>query len=131
MWRFILVLLACTACGGKDPAAVTPAGDEVGSYALVSLNGAALPATVAEGGTQMVVRSGSLTLQQGGKLLSDVSFRVGTDSTWRSNPLTGTYQRQGNTLTFSYSNGGAMTSTLAGSELQFVNEGVTWHFRKQ
>ncbi len=131
MRRFILMLLTCTACGGKSPAAVTPAGDEVGSYALVSLNGATLPATVAEGGMQMVVRSGGLTLQAGGTLVSDVSFRAATDSIWRSNPLTGTYRRQGNTLVFSYSNGGSVPATLDGKELRFDNEGVTWLFRKQ
>ncbi len=127
----IAVLLACAACGGKSPTGGNPSGDEVGTYALVSLNGQLLPATVAEGGTQMVVRSGAITLQAGGKLTSDVSFRVATDSTWLSSPLTGTYVRQGNTLSFSYSNGGAASATLAADTLRFANEGVVWQFLKQ
>ena len=130
MWRIILMALACAACGSKGPTAVT-SGDEVGTYALVSLNGMTLPATVAEGGMQMVVRSGSMTLKQGGTFTSDISFRPATDSTWHSNPLTGTYRRQGNTLLCSYSNGGAATATLAADTLRYTNEGIVFQFLKQ
>ncbi len=133
MRRFILVLLACAAwaaCGGKDPAAVTPSGDEVGTYTLVSLNGTAVPAPAPEGPAGMQVLSGTLTLGQGGTISVTVVFQVPGESSTRSNTVAGSYRRSGNALTFSYSNGGANGGTLNGADLNFLNEGVTWLYRK-
>ncbi len=133
MWRMILVLLVMAACGGTSPAgpaAVAATGDEVGTYTLVSLNGAAVPAPATEGPAGTQVLSGTLTLGQGGTVRVTVVFQIPGETPSRTSDVTGSYRRSGNALTFSYSNGGSNTGTLDGKDLHFLNEGSTWLYRK-
>lgn len=128
MWRLIFVLAAVAACGGSPTAAGS--GDEVGTYTLVSIDGNALPATLTHGGVQATVVSATLILGTGGTVQMSTRFRLPPDTTTIPQNVSGSYQRSGSVLTFSYANGGANTGTVAGSDLRFLNEGASWLFHK-
>jgi hypothetical protein len=135
--RLSLVVLTCClpACGGSNTTtgpSITPSttGAEVGTYALVSLNGRSLPTNITEGGTQIEVISGTLTLGGGGTVRTSTTYRSSPGATPVTNEVSGTYTMQGSTLSFSYTNGGRNTGTLSGNTLQMVNEGVVWSYQR-
>jgi hypothetical protein len=134
MWRFVVALTIAAACGcGKDtkePTKGATTSAEVGIYALVSLNGSAVPASISEGGTQIAVISGTLTLGAGGTVRISTTFRISPGAAPMTNEVSGNYSMQGNTLTFSYTNGGRNTGTLDGNTLKMLNEGVVWLYQR-
>ena len=130
-----VLMSSLSACGGNNattgPTMTTPTtGVEVGSYALISLNGGALPTSIPEGSTQIEVISGTLTLAAGGTVRTSTTYRSSAGATPVTNEVSGTYTVQGSTLSFSYSNGGRTTATLNGNTLQMVNEGVVWLYQR-
>lgn len=122
--RALAIVVAC-ACGAADVSAPTPS--EVGSYALRTLDGSALPTTIMEGATPVTVTSGSITLSSGGGLQFSVVFQLSGQAATTNN-LGGQYTRQGASLSFAYSNGGANTGSITGDTLRMTNEGVMWMF---
>ena len=95
--------------GGGEPPPPPPTQSIVGTYALQSAADKALPAVIYEEkeGEEVLVRvsilSGSLTLKQDGKFEGTLNVRwffegEGEDDT--PIPASGTYTRNGNTLTF-------------------------------
>ena len=134
MWRFVVALMIAAVCGcGKEttkPNTGPTTGAEGGTYTLLSLNGSALPASISEGSTQVEVTSGTLTLGAGRTVRMSTTFRTGPGAAPVTNEVSGTYSMRGNTLTFSYTNGGGNTGTLNGNTLQMLNEGVVWLFQR-
>jgi hypothetical protein len=134
MWRFVVALTIAAACGcGKDtkePTKGPTTSAEVGTYALVSLNGGAVPTSISEGGTQVEVISGILTLSAGGTVRISTTFRISPGAEPVTNVVNGTYSMQEKTLSFSYNNGGRNTGTLNGDTLQMLNEGVVWLYQR-
>jgi hypothetical protein len=130
--RLSLVVLVCClpACGGNNTTTGATTAAEVGTYALVSLNGRALPTSIPEGSTQIEVISGTLTLGSGGTVRTSTTYRSSPGATPVTNEVSGTYTMQGSTLSFSYTNGGRTTATLNGNTLQMVNEGVVWLYQR-
>jgi hypothetical protein len=135
MWRFASALTMAVAwgCGGgggsSGPTTRTTAA-EIGTYALASLDGRALPASIAEGGAQVEVISGTLTLGAGNSVGISTTFRPSPGAATQTREVSGTYRLQGSSLTFSYTNGGGNTGTLNGDTLQMTNEGVAWLYRR-
>lgn len=126
-----LALVGSCGGGGSSPSAPSPTtGAEVGTYALLSLNGIALPTSISEGSIQIEVTSGALTIGVGNTVRTSTTFRPGPGAAPVTNEVSGTYSIQGSTLSISYSNGGRSTATLNGGALQMVNEGVTWLYRR-
>ena len=76
------------------------------------------------------VLSGNLALSNVGAFQMSVVYRVAGQSTSVTNVLAGHYTRQGNNLSFSYSNGGTNGGTLSADTLRMTNEGVVWLFTR-
>jgi hypothetical protein len=129
MRKMFLALVLAAACSSSN-APSAPTASETGSYTLRSLDGHALPASVVEGSTTTDVLSGNLTLANGGVFEMSVVYRVAGQSTSVTNDLAGHYARQGNSLSFSYSNGGANSGTVSADTLRMTNEGIVWLFTR-
>ena len=130
MWRLAVALMIAAVCGCGKGTTEPTTGGEIGTYVLVSLNGRAVPTSISEGSTQIEVISGTLTLGAGGTVQAGTTFRPSPEAAPVTNEVSGTYSMQGNTLTFSYTNGGRNTGTLNGNTLQMLNEGVVWLFQR-
>jgi len=98
----VTAVAAAAACGGDGATGPT---SPVGSYALSTVNGMALPATVlSDTGFTVAISDGSLSVQADGK------FVVGMTSTWtiEGHPSvfvaadTGTWTQAGGRLVFTY-----------------------------
>ena len=121
-----LLLVATAACGKSSTAAKS--GDELGTYALVSVNGKAVPCDYSEAGHTARITAGTLTMSAGGHIRIVSSFTVSGQS--QSTDVNGTYTRSGSNFTIHYSNGGANTGTLSGSTFTMHNEGVAWVYAR-
>jgi len=120
-------------CGGGSSSA-TPVGPTtppaVGAFALQSLDGRVLPTSISEGGRQVEVLSGELALGANGSIRISTVYRTSPGGPATTTEVNGSYTAQGNSLSFSYTNGGRNTGTLNGDVLQMVNDGVVWLYRR-
>jgi hypothetical protein len=129
-------VIAAGSASGRDAAAskLPGAQSELGTYTLQSVNGKAIPATLAEGGANVEVVSGSIVLGASSTVTVVTSFRVppGT-GTPQSSTTSGTYRLQGDTLTFTFTNGGGSVGALKGSTIQAAMTEPTdvWIYKKQ
>lgn len=121
-----LVVLAAAACGKSSTAAAT--ADEIGTYSLVSVNGAAVPCNITEGSVTARITAGSLTFSSGGTVRVVTSFTVNGQQ--QGTDVSGTYTRAGSAFTMHYTNGGANTGTLSGTSFTMMNEGMAWVYAR-
>lgn len=124
-----LFATACDSTTEPDPNA------HVGTYALVSVDGASLPAPFGvEDGLTLTVLSGSLTLNADRTASFSIRFRAtqGTFSVEETESGTGTYSRTGTSITVQFDDG--ESETLAydeeDDELTLTSEGTVLVFRK-
>jgi hypothetical protein len=133
----LLLLLAVAACGGD---AAAPVDTTPGSYALVSINAAPLPAIVYDGDDgQVEVTAGMMVLGTHGSYTESLNVRLlyadGRVEAF-STSETGVYVRDGTALRFtipaneSYD---ALTyhGTLVGGTLTYTFDGVVFVFEKR
>ena len=129
--------LLVTGCGGDS--AGPDSQSYLGSYALVSVDGATLPITVLDTPTlKLTVAAGAWTLKPD----NTFSEEIRTDVTANGFPIApefgiclGTYQRNGNTFTMTATRsnsctGGVSTGTLDGRTLSVSIDGSTLVFRR-
>jgi hypothetical protein len=114
----IMSLALAIGCGGSDTTAPTT---ELGTYALVNVNGQAVPYTLAgtSSGT-VVIQSGSITLAAVGTALQYTAIVSGTANGIGPMVLAtdgGTYTRSGSSLSFTSVLGVQYGGTLSGSDL--------------
>lgn len=105
-------------------------GPEAGTYALISVDGGALPTSVPEGDSQIEVVAGTLTLGSGRTVRVSTSFRPSPGAAIATAAVSGTYTIAGDAMTFSFSNGGSSTGTLSGNSLAFLSQGLVWLYQK-
>ncbi len=120
-----------TACGGDG---INDPGNSVaGTYALKTVNGAALPAVIFEAeGYKIEVVAANYVLAAAGTFSSTATFReteagVVTQST---ETTTGTYSVNGTTVTFTDSDGDVLSAVLSGNDLKFSEDGLTAVFTR-
>jgi hypothetical protein len=110
------IAAAAAACGHDATGPTSP----VGSYALSSVNGLALPATVlSDTGFSVAISEGSLSVQADGR------FVVGVTSTWtiEGHPSvfaaadTGTWTQAGGRLVFTYVDSTTQTGSWQGDRI--------------
>ena len=128
-------ILATGSVASRDSAASPRAPQsEQGTYTLQSVGGKAVPAPIGEGGRTMEVVGGSIVLGASNAVTVITSFRMtpGTGPARSSNTV-GTYRLQGDTLTFTFSNGGASRGILKGSTISsaMTEADVLWIYKKQ
>ncbi len=125
------VVAFVTACGGDGIS--DPGNSVVGTYALKTVNGVALPAVIFEtDGYKIEVVAANYVLAAAGKFSTSATFReteagVATQST---ETATGTYSVSGATITFTDSEGDVFSAVLSGNDLQFSEDGLTAVFTR-
>lgn len=120
-----------TACGGDGIS--DPGNSVVGTYALKTVNGAALPAVIFEAdGYKIEVVAASYVLGAAETFSTSATFReteagVVTQST---ETTTGTYSVSGTAITFTDSDGDVFSAVLSGNDLRFSEDGLTAVFTR-
>jgi hypothetical protein len=113
----VLLFAACSEFTGADTT------DHVGVYSISSVNGAALPFTLSDDGTETVeVLQGTVTLNADRTFTDNTQFRVTTDGV-ESTPqqqVQGQYLRSKSSVTFEGYDGSFYTGQLDGSTLTIM-----------
>jgi hypothetical protein len=104
-------------------------GDPAGVYALVSVNGSQVPASVTHDGVALQVRSGTFTLKADGTCGTQTVF-VPPSGQEATREVSATYTRQGAELTMQWQGAGHTTGTLEGNTFTMDNEGMVFVYRK-
>lgn len=119
--------LAALACLEDYP---TQVGTVTGSYALRTVNGAALPYTAP--GSAAALVGDTITLYQGGTFVWKTVTRPSGQSTDVLVTASGSYGLQGTSITFVFPLQGneQRVAQINGNEMTFVEAGVTSIYRK-
>ena len=138
MYRKSLLVLLLSAlslgfqgCGSDSTGPDEP--DWVGSYALETVEGSALPVVLLQiGNDKIEVTTGSVTLNEDQTFSTNMTYRVteaGSVSTG-SDSQVGSFTKNGTALRFNYSDGTQDTGSLNGEILTLTSEGVTFVFHQ-
>lgn len=130
-----LVLLATilTACGGDSDGPTGPDTSHVGTYTLSTLNGTNLPFVLVQvGNDKLEITQGSMTLNADNTFSDRATLRetVGGAVSTEQSTSTGTYSRNNNALSFTYSDGSVIAGSLSGGQLTIAQDGVVGVYRK-
>jgi hypothetical protein len=119
-----LLLSAC-----KQETKVAAGVDPTGVYALVSVNGNAVPASVSHDGTALQVRSGSFTIKADGTCGTKTVF-VPPSGQEATRDVSATYTKEGSKLTMQWQGAGTTTGTIEGNTFTMDNEGMVFVYKK-
>jgi hypothetical protein len=119
-----LLLSAC-----KPEAKVAKDVDPTGVYALVSVNGNQVPASVSHDGTALQVRSGTFTIKADGTCSTKTVF-VPPSGSEVAREVSATYTKEGSKLTMQWKGAGTTTGTIEGKTFKMDNEGMVFVYRK-
>jgi hypothetical protein len=119
-----LLLSAC-----KQETKVAAGVDPTGVYALVSVNGNAVPASVSHDGTALQVRSGSFTIKADGTCSTKTVF-VPPSGTEATREVSATYTKEGSKLTMKWQGAGMTIGTIEGDKFTMDNEGMVFVYKK-
>jgi hypothetical protein len=119
----IAVAATVSACGGGDTTGVEA---QLGTYQLVSVDGANVPALLNQGESVTVALvSGSLTLKSGGVMVREqtVTTTIFGESDIRSRTDQGTFTLNGSELSVTLDDGTQEAGSLKGFELLLSSDG--------
>jgi hypothetical protein len=119
-----LLLSAC-----KHEAGAAKDTDPTGAYALVSVNGSTVPASLSHEGVALQVRSGSFIIKADGTCGTKTIF-VPPSGTEVAREVEATYIREGSKLTMQWRGAGTTTGTLDGNTFTMNNEGMVFVYKK-
>jgi hypothetical protein len=119
-----LLLSAC-----KPEAKVTKESDPTGDYALVSVSGSPVPASVDHDGVKLQVRSGTFTIKADGTCSTKTVF-VPPSGSEVAREVSATYTKEGSKLTMQWKGAGMTTGTVEGNTFTMNNEGMLFVYRK-
>ena len=130
--KSLVLCLLCAFCLGG---CVTTDGndarpnDPTGVYALVSVNGAQLPASVSHGEVPIKVHSGSFTINADGTCSTKTVFGPPSGSTV-TREVSATYTQEGSTLKMQWQGAGRTEGTLQGDTFNMNNEGMIFSYKR-
>jgi len=103
--------------------------DIAGIYALTSVNGKTVPATLSHEGNNLQIRSGSFTIGADGRCASKMTFvpPSGSESTMI---VKATSNREGLKLRLQWEGAGTTTGTIQANTFTMENEGMVFVYRK-
>jgi hypothetical protein len=119
-----LLLSAC-----KQEARVASGGDLTGVYALVTVNGNQMPASISHEGTSLQVRSGTFTIKADGTCGTKTVF-VPPSGSELAREVSATYTKDGSKLTMQWQGAGTTTGTVQGNTFTMDNEGMVFVYKK-
>ncbi len=115
------------ACNTQTPPDKTAA--LAGVYALVSVDGKPVPATISHEGATLQVRSGAFTINADGTCSSKMVF-VPPSGTEVTRDVSATYTNDGSKLTMQWQGAGKTVGTIDGNTFTMENEGMVLVYRK-
>ena len=123
----LVMVAGWTGCekAAKVAAEVNPAG----TYALVSVDGKAVPCTVQHEGRALTVKSGTFIINRDGTCSSKVSFSPPSGGDVLRE-VKASYTQQGAKLTMKWEGAGTTTGTLEGDTFTMNNEGMIFAYRR-
>ena len=123
----VAMLIALTGC---QKATMTNVTDFAGVYALVSVDGISVPATVSHDGHDLKVYSGIFTINPGGTCSSKILFGPlsGEKGTRKVNA---TYTRKGSTLNMQWIGAGRTVGTIKDNTFTMNNHGMIFSYKKE
>jgi hypothetical protein len=128
---FLCFLLAAglflSAC--KQESKVAAGSDPTGVYALVSVSGNKVPATITHDGAALQVRSGTFTIKADGTCSTKTVF-VPPSGSENTLEVRATYTKDGSQLTMQWQGAGRTTGTIDGNPFTMDNEGMVFVYRK-
>jgi len=119
--------LLLSACNKETK--VAAGAEPTGVYALVSVNGNAVPASISHDGTALQVRSGSFTIKADGTCGTKTVF-VPPSGQEATRDVSATYTKEGSKLTMQWQGAGMTTGTIEGNTFTMDNEGMVFVYRK-
>jgi hypothetical protein len=124
VYCFVSVLgVAVSACTRQE------APDISGVYALVSVDGKTMPATLSHQGVSLQVRSGTFTINADGTCASKTVFAPSSGPEVERE-VAATYTKDGSTLTMQWEGAGSTSGTLDGDTFTMDNEGIVFVYKK-
>lgn len=117
------------ACHKQPSAPSRTANDISGAYALLSVDGKPVPASVAHAGATLLVRSGTFIIRADGTCSSTISL-VPPSGTEATREVEATYTRNGPKLVMRWKGAGQTTGTVSGPTFTMNNEGMIFVYRK-
>lgn len=101
----------------------------VGTYALVSVDGASVPARVRHDGASLEVRSGNFTIGSDGTCSTTTVF-VAPSGAVVTRTVDARYSCDGARLTMRWKGAGTTVGTIDGSTFTMDNEGMSFVYRR-
>ena len=123
MLILVVMLVALTGC---QEAAKTNVNDFAGVYGLVAVDGAGIPATFSHGGHDIMVHSGSFTINANGTCRAAIVHGP-QKSTHQTKA---TYTLAGSTLKMKWKGAGWTKGTIKGDTFSMNNEGMMFVYKK-
>ncbi len=124
---FLIIGLIFSACAKQE--SLTSDSALAGVYNLVSVDGKKIPADITHEGTTIGIRSGSFTIEAGGKCKSKTVF-VPPSGNEIIREVNATYTIDGSKLTMRWENAGMTEGTLEGNTFTMNNEGMVLLYKK-
>jgi hypothetical protein len=125
---FVLTVgLLWSAC--RQEAKVTTGSDQSGIFALATVNGNQVPASVSHDGVALQVRSGTFTIKADGTCSTKTIFAPpsGPEVT---REVSATYTKEGSKLTMQWEGAGTTIGTIEGNTFTMDNAGMVFVYRK-
>jgi len=125
----LLLAVGLFLCACQQKAKVEQSVDPTGVYALVSVNGSNVPASVSHDGNALQVRAGTFIIKADGTCSTKNAFVLGPGSEV-NREVTATYTKDGSKLTMQWKGAGTTTGTIEGTTFTMNNEGMVFVYRK-
>lgn len=126
-------LVVLGACGGDSSTAPT-SSSMAGNWSLQTVNGANLPFTVYQSGTDQVdITSDVITFSASGSFTEATETRTTSNgqTTTQSDASAGTYVLSGTAITLTWSDGSTGTASVSGTTMTATESGYAMVFKKQ
>jgi hypothetical protein len=134
MRRFLVLALALSFGCGSDSSTGPSAASITGSWSLQTINGASLPYTYAQQGTNKAeVLSDVATADAHGAYteLTTIRITVNGTATTQSVSDAGTYTLNGTALVLTSNDGSSVTGSVNGNTFTLAVDGFAYVYRKQ
>jgi hypothetical protein len=132
--RSVALVLAVTMASACDSSSGPPEGDAfLGTYALITVNGAALPLVLPTGDGAIEIVSGQFVFNADNTCLGAIVIREPGATATETMSNTCTWTRAGSQVTVSWSDGGTDIASLSGSNVTLIASdlgGLILVFRK-
>lgn len=124
---FCTLVIGLSACKSKEAASNN--AEIAGEYALVSVDGKPVPASISHQGAEMQVRSGTLTINADGTCSTRTVF-VPPSGNETTREVAATYTMDGSKVKMNWTGAGTTVGTIEGDTFTMDNEGMPFVYRK-